>query len=37
VTVVQSYAFSSDATRGATDGWTATLEQLGEVVAKLPR
>ena len=35
VTVVQSYAFSTDATRGATDGWTATLEQLGEAVAKL--
>lgn len=35
VTVVQSYAFSSDATRGAPEGWTATLDQLGEVVAQL--
>lgn len=35
VTVVQSYAFSSEGTRGAADGWTATLDQLGEVVAKL--
>jgi len=35
VTVVQSYAFSSDSTRGAPEGWTASLDQLGEVVAGL--
>jgi uncharacterized protein YndB with AHSA1/START domain len=29
--VVQTFAFESDATRGARQGWTQTLEQLGEV------
>ena len=37
VTVVQSYAFESNATRGAPMGWTASLDQLGEVVATLRR
>jgi len=30
VTAHQTYAFESDATRGALQGWTATLEQLAE-------
>ena len=35
VTVVQSYSFASEATRGATMGWTATLDQLGDVALQL--
>jgi uncharacterized protein YndB with AHSA1/START domain len=31
--VHQTYAFASDATRGAHAGWTSTLNQLGEFVA----
>ena len=32
LTVHQSYTFESDATRGAKQGWTATLDQLGEFI-----
>ena len=32
LTVRQTYSFESDATRGAKQGWTATLNQLGEHV-----
>ncbi len=32
IAVHQTYAFESDATRGAPQGWAATLDQLGEVV-----
>ena len=32
LTVHQTYAFESDATRGAKQGWTMTLDQLGEHV-----
>ena len=31
--VHQTYSFESDATRGAKEGWTATLNQLAEHVA----
>jgi uncharacterized protein YndB with AHSA1/START domain len=31
--VLQTFAFESEATRGAQQGWTATLNQLGEHVA----
>jgi uncharacterized protein YndB with AHSA1/START domain len=37
MTVRQTYAFESDATRGAAQGWKATLDQLGELVADLAR
>jgi uncharacterized protein YndB with AHSA1/START domain len=30
LTARQTYSFESDATRGAQQGWTATLDQLGE-------
>ena len=33
LTVRQAYSHETDATRGAKQGWTATLDQLGEVVA----
>ncbi len=33
LTVHQTYAFESDATRGAPAGWKATLDQLGEHVS----
>jgi uncharacterized protein YndB with AHSA1/START domain len=33
VTVRQTYAFESDVTRGAPQGWAATLEQLERHVA----
>jgi uncharacterized protein YndB with AHSA1/START domain len=33
--VHQTYAYESNATRGAPMGWKATLDQLGEVVASL--
>ena len=32
--VHQTYAYESDATRGAPQGWAATLDQLGEHVAR---
>jgi uncharacterized protein YndB with AHSA1/START domain len=32
INVRQTYAFASDATRGAQQGWTSTLDQLGEQV-----
>jgi uncharacterized protein YndB with AHSA1/START domain len=32
VNVHQTYAFESDATRGAPEGWSLTLDQLGEHV-----
>jgi uncharacterized protein YndB with AHSA1/START domain len=35
ITVRQTYSRASDATRGAPDGWRASLDQLGEVVAEL--
>jgi uncharacterized protein YndB with AHSA1/START domain len=35
LTARQTYAFESDATRGAPQGWKATLDQLGEHVRKL--
>lgn len=35
LTVHQVYSHESDATRGAHAGWTATLDQLAEVVATL--
>lgn len=35
VNVRQTYSFQSDATRGAPQGWTQTLDQLGEVVRSL--
>ena len=35
LTVVQTYSAASDATRGASEGWKASLDQLGEVVAGL--
>jgi uncharacterized protein YndB with AHSA1/START domain len=35
LSVHQTYSFASDHTRGATQGWTATLAQLGEFAAKL--
>jgi uncharacterized protein YndB with AHSA1/START domain len=35
ITVRQTYSRASDATRGAPEGWKATLDQLGEVVAAL--
>ena len=34
LTVHQTYAFESSATRGAKQGWTATLDQLGEHAAR---
>ena len=34
LSVRQTYAFESDATRGAQLGWTATLDQLGEHVRR---
>jgi uncharacterized protein YndB with AHSA1/START domain len=34
VTVHQTYAFESDATRGAPIGWNQTLDRLAEFVAK---
>jgi uncharacterized protein YndB with AHSA1/START domain len=34
LTMHQTFTMESDATRGAKQGWTATLDQLGEVVAK---
>jgi uncharacterized protein YndB with AHSA1/START domain len=34
LSVLQVYAFASDATRGAHAGWTKTLDQLGEYVAQ---
>ncbi len=34
--VVQTFAFASDATRGARQGWTLTLEQLGRVAEGAP-
>jgi len=34
LTVHQSYAFESDATRGAEQGWTLTLDQLTAHLAK---
>jgi uncharacterized protein YndB with AHSA1/START domain len=33
IDVLQTFAFESDATRGAQAGWTATLDQLGQHVA----
>jgi len=33
--VHQSYSRATDATRGAPEGWKATLDQLGEVVAEM--
>jgi uncharacterized protein YndB with AHSA1/START domain len=33
--VHQTYAFESDATRGANAGWTMTLNQLGQHVARM--
>jgi uncharacterized protein YndB with AHSA1/START domain len=35
LTVHQTYAFESDATRGASLGWKATLDQLGEEVSAM--
>lgn len=35
LTARQTYAFESDSTRGAPQGWKATLNQLGEHVTKL--
>jgi uncharacterized protein YndB with AHSA1/START domain len=35
LSVRQTYAFESDATRGAQQGWNASLDQLGEVVRAL--
>ncbi len=35
--VRQSYSRATDATRGAPQGWKATLDQLGEVVAEMSR
>ncbi len=35
MTVHQTYAFESDATRGAPVGWRTTLDQLSELVALL--
>jgi uncharacterized protein YndB with AHSA1/START domain len=35
LTVRQTYSAVTDATRGAPEGWKATLDQLGEVVAGL--
>jgi len=35
LTAHQTYAFESDATRGAKEGWTRTLDQLGKHVARL--
>jgi uncharacterized protein YndB with AHSA1/START domain len=34
ITVRQTYAFESNATRGAPQGWNAAMEQLGEVLAQ---
>ena len=34
LTVHQTYSFESDATRGAPQGWTETLEHLAAYVAK---
>jgi uncharacterized protein YndB with AHSA1/START domain len=34
IDVHQTYSFESDATRGAQQGWTATLDQLGQHVAR---
>jgi uncharacterized protein YndB with AHSA1/START domain len=34
VDVHQTYGFESDSTRGAQQGWTATLDQLGEHVMR---
>lgn len=33
VTVLQTYSFESDATRGAPEGWRQTLDRLGEYLA----
>jgi uncharacterized protein YndB with AHSA1/START domain len=35
LSVRQTYAFASDATRGAIQGWTSTLDNLAEAVAPL--
>jgi uncharacterized protein YndB with AHSA1/START domain len=35
LTVLQTYSAATDATRGAPEGWKASLDQLGEVVAGL--
>jgi uncharacterized protein YndB with AHSA1/START domain len=35
LTMKQTFAFESDATRGAKQGWTMTLDQLGEHLTKL--
>ena len=35
VSVRQTYAYASPATGGAIQGWTSTLDNLGDVVAKL--
>jgi uncharacterized protein YndB with AHSA1/START domain len=35
LTVRQTYSAATEATRGAPEGWKATLDQLGEVVAGL--
>lgn len=37
ITVRQTYSRETDATRGAPDGWRATLDQLGEHVAERQR
>jgi uncharacterized protein YndB with AHSA1/START domain len=37
MTVRQTYSFESDATRGAPQGWSATLDQLGEHVRGMAR
>ncbi len=37
VTVHQTYSRATDATRGAPEGWKATLDQLGEEVLRLAR
>jgi uncharacterized protein YndB with AHSA1/START domain len=34
IDVHQTYSFESDATRGAPQGWAATLDQLGEIVTR---
>ena len=34
LTARQTYAFESDSTRGAPQGWKATLDQLGEYVTR---